>query len=311
MVLLLGGCGGGDTSSVERYVNEGGSPDAIALVDGVPWVLDTEANQVFAVDPADRSVTARVLVEPFQRWLQPIDGALWVLGYRIQRIDPSTGELSATGEHGYRSAASVQGRFFATRDGGLYELDPASGGELAEVELPPDGSGTFGREVLPAPLVVHGDTLWVAVTDGGDRVYAAFDPAAGTFGATVFLPVLPESALVLGDVVWSVGRGRELMAIDAVSGEKVDGVAPLPDGPAVLDEGDQALAVGTDGSLWALDQPAQILYRLDPLTGAVLGQLKLRYRPDSMVITDDTVWIANYSDGRLTTVPRSAVVAGE
>lgn len=68
---------------------------------------------------------------------------------------------------------------------------------------------------------------------------------------------------------------------------------------------------GPDGSLWALDQPAQILYRLDPLTGAVLGQLKLKYRPDSMVITDDAVWIANYYDGRLTDVPRSAVVTGE
>ncbi len=303
------GCGGDDEASTpEQFFVFGETPDSLVVVDDALWVLDPEGGELLRLDATDGSISARVADDTGGDLIQLIDGSIWLLGsYGTKRIDPSTANVVASTDVSYSSLASVNGRLFANRDGDLYELDPNSAEELTQIELPEYSPGSE-REVLRMPLAASGDTLWVGISDGNGIAAAAFDPESGTLGPMRALDAAASSTVVIGDRLWLLGRDRKLRALDAETGEEVDSVNPLPDGDSVLDEYNLALAVGPDGSLWAVDQPEQVIYMLDPATGDPLAQFALTYRPDSIFVTDDSIWISNHYDGCVTRLPRSAVV---
>ena len=70
---------------------------------------------------------------------------------------------------------------------------------------------------------------------------------------------------------------------------------------------DNRCFVGSDGSLWALDQPAQVVSQLDLTDGTAIASYQLKYRPSNMVATATDLIFVNYYDDRVTVLPRSAL----
>lgn len=296
-------CGDDGSSSPEQMLRVDGVAGPIVELDGAVWVLAGE--MVVEFDTTTREVVREIDMGTEYSGALASDGeVLWVTGvYGLKRIDPATGAVITT-DLGYHSLATAAGRLFASRDGNLYELDPATGDELSEVTLPPNQNG-FNNEVVQMPLVAVGDRLWVTVAED-DFSFTAFDPAAGTFGAKVEVDEAFGSAVLVADVIWLADRYGNFTVADAITGEPLDTTAELPVGETILDS-TGSLFVGPDGTLWLLDQPAQNVYQLDPRTGATLASFHLTERPSAMVVTANDLWITNGFDDKITVLPRSAM----
>jgi len=234
-------------------------------------------------------------------------GVVWAMGiFGAARLDTASGAV-ASNERAYRSLATVGGRLFGFSDGDLYEIDPATAEDLGQVLLPPNSNGSE-YEVVGVPLITVDNMLWVTVADG-DFAFAAFDPQTGKFATKVRLDDSYASAVLVGDVIWLADRYGKAVIVDAATGESLDGTVALPVGTTILDS-TGSLFVGSDDTLWLLDQPAQDVYQLDPRTGAVLGSFHLQRRPSAMVITATELWFTNPYDDGLTVLPRSALQPG-
>ena len=205
----------------------------------------------------------------------------------------------------YDSLAEVNGRLFATRDSDLYELDPATGAETGRFGLPVNEFGSE-VEVVWTPLVADGDHLWVTIADGGDWLLTRLDVAQGTFDLQAKIDSDSESAVLAGGRVWVADRRGSLSWIDISTGRRTEVDSGFPKGDTVLDS-EPSLFVGSDGSLWALDQPAQVVSQLDLTDGTVIASYRLKFRPSNMVATATELVFANSYDDRITLLPRSAL----
>ncbi len=297
----LVGCGGDDTA--ERYITDVPAPFAAVTVDERVWVA--AADELVGLDLTELSVTDRSPLPARPSGVFVLDGVVWTTSWEGARPIgvAGVGAAAASSDRLHDSLAIVEGRVFAIRDGGLYELDPDTGDELALVTLPAPVTG--GEQIVsPTPLVTDGSSLWLTVADGGTSRLARLDPIAGTFDRDVRIPDATTSAVLVGDRLWIADRRGELLSIDTVTGEPQEVASGFPKGETILDDG-PSLFAGDDGTLWALDQPAQTVSQLDPTTGAVVATSQLRYRPSSMAVTATELVFANASDDRITVLARS------
>lgn len=134
-----------------------------------------------------------------------------------------------------------------------------------------------------------------------------FDPNTGAFGVDARIPDATASAVLVGDRVWVADRLGELLWVDTTTGERTEVEAGFPKGDTILDDG-PSLFTGADGTLWALDQPAQVVAQLDPATGAVIASATLRDRPSSMAVTSTRLVFANGFDGSITVLDCSELM---
>jgi len=112
--------------------------------------------------------------------------------------------------------------------------------------------------------------------------------------------------VLAGGRLWVADRLGWLAWIDITTGKRTEVDSGFPKGDTIVDSG-QSLFVGSDGSLWALDQPAQVVSQLDLTDGTVIASYQLKYRPSNMVATATDLIFVNYYDDRVTVLPRSAL----
>ncbi|MDO8364391.1 MAG: hypothetical protein Q7V88_15980 [Actinomycetota bacterium] len=273
--------------------------------DGRMWV--PLSNAVVQLDPVSLRAGTVIDLEGFGPGVLEVEGgALWVrAAYGTARLDIQTGTMAASNDRTYDSLATVGGRLFGTSDADLYEIDPATAEDLGQVVLPPNQNGSE-YEVVWTPLVADGETLWVTVGADGWQ-FTAWDPASGLFGTSERIVVNTIAAVLVGDRIWLSDRYGEITVLDTATGEEVDVDITLPIGDTILDSVGSLFA-GPDRSLWLLDQPQQMVFQLDPHTGATLGSFHLGSRPSTMTVTATDLWIADF-DERVTVLPRSALTA--
>lgn len=271
--------------------------------DGQIWV--PRSGSVVRVDAGSLKADTVIELEGFGPGVLEVEGgALWVrTDSGTARLDTETGTVAASNDRGYDSLATVGGRLFGTSDADLYELDPETAEDLGKVELPLNSNGSE-YEVVWTPLVADGETMWVTVGADGWQ-FTAWDPESGLFGSSERVVNDTVAAVVVGDRIWLSDRYGEITVLDTASGAEVDVAVVLPIGETILDSVGSLFA-GPDQSLWLLDQPRQMVFQLDPHTGATLGSFHLSSRPSTMTVTASDLWIAN-SDGGVTVVPRTAL----
>lgn len=297
----LAACGGDD--SAERYITDVASPFAAVAVGDRVWVV--AGDELVELDLAELSVTDRVSLPSRPQSVHVLDGVVWTTSSEGARpVGVATpDDISASSDLIHDSLAVVDGRVFAVRGADLYELDPDTGDELRPVVLPRRATGGE-QTVLPTPIVADGSSLWLTVADGGTSRLTRFDPGTGTFDLDARIPDATASAVLVAGRVWLADRRGELLWVDTATGDRHVVPSGFPKGETILDDG-PSLFAGEDGTLWALDQPAQVVSQLDPTTGAVIASARLRDRPSSMAVTATELLFANGFDDSITVLARS------
>ncbi len=297
---------GGSSASPEQAVKVEALGHTIAALDDRVWVLSDDRMVEFG---ADGEATGRSTVVSGLGGvvLEVHGGGLWLRGaYGTALFDATAAKISAHSDVAYESLAIAGGRMFGARDSDLYEIDPLTVEELGMVELPRDPIGSV-YEVVWTPLVAVGEHVWVTVAFGATWRICDFDPANSTFGSQVRLvPDNAASAVLSGERIWVADRHGAAQGVVVATGESVDPAKPWPVGDTILDDSG-SLFGAADGSLWLLDQPAQVVWQLDPVNGAAIASFHLKWRPSAMAVTTTDLWFVNGSDGRLTRLPRAAL----
>lgn len=182
---------------------------------------------------------------------------------------------------------------------------PPSGEVVATIPVDPH----VGPDLKIGP---DGD-LWLPASDtfGGSEVayddavnaVVRIDPRRKKVEAVVAVSH-PMSALAIGEgAVWATGtdygpddaapRGS-LVRIDP-NGNRVTAAIDLGDGSP------SDVAVGFD-SVWVSDSTADVVYRVDPDTGAVVTEIAVTGGPTSLAVTADAVWVTKPATGQVRSI---------
>jgi outer membrane protein assembly factor BamB len=312
VALATVGCGGDDGSGLTGdVVDLDGRPGLLVVVDGAVWTtVDQERldeDRIVRLDAGTSTATASVVVGSLDGDIAAVGDRLWVETFGWTVVEPVGAsvvtDLPEDPSVRHHDVVEVGGRVYASRDGLLVELDPVTAVELAIVPTEALAVGGSSVAVLDGPMLAVDDIVVMPVSVGGREGAGAIDPATGDVRWRASVGRY-RSAVHVGDVVWFLDRERRLTGVDVSTGDEVADVR-LPGDDSILDSTEGTLAAGPDGSLWSLDQPEQMLRRLDPNTGEILGTWELRDRPTTLAVTDDAVWIANGFDEAVTTIDRA------
>ncbi len=249
------------------------------------------------------------------------EGAL-ASGGTIVRIDPASSKVSATytvSSHP-RAVATSSSRVWVGdyRDGSLWRLDPATG----DVER-------FTTAGEPRDVAALSDDVYVA-TDGGTALNGSvtrYDSVTGNREAGVSADACSIAA---GErVVWVAGCPSIERLSTSVGRLRVVEAARVPFQMPRSAETDRwsmrDMAVG-EGALWIVGDAAdRRVFKVDRLSGKILGITRLPFAPRSIAAGEGGIWVSGPIDdvvgridpatGRLTAtidVPRGAsgVAAG-
>jgi streptogramin lyase len=234
---------------------------------GAVWLVDTGRGALLRMDPAGRTVTARVPlhgsaalgVGPDAVWVGETDG----VASRLVRVDPETGRIVA------RTA-------LRTPHGGLFQggtpiqvgdvlwvvgvehalrLDPRTGRITKAIRIAPGGYGVRGATSV-------GGDVWALVSNGN---LVRFDGRTGG-RKRVFPARYADLAAGPGGAMLLVADGRRIARFDPSTGRAL-WVAPI------RHEGTGAIA---DGLFWvaSLDPgPASSVVGMDPRTGRIVSSV--------------------------------------
>ena len=147
----------------------------------------------------------------------------------------------------------------------------------------PTTSSNF-RECL-CSLTVGAGSIW-AVGDGTDRRIWRIDPT-GKVIATIALPVMPRSMVVVGTTGWVTAPLDDVvLKVDTMTNQVVDRV-PVGRNPDGI--------LSADGSLWVVNSLDGTVNRLDPHSGQKLGTVDVGGHPTEVAAAGGSMWVV--SDG--------------
>ena len=265
------------------------APQAIVAGDGGVWL--TTLHALARIDPRTNKVTQRLQLKPVlgavtiagrQLWLarNPIDtGKTTPAPSQLWSLDTVSGQLHGPpiGFQLIASLAAAAGAIWVTNGdhaqyGRLFQIDPRRRRIVTALKIPGAPSGVVGARGL----------LWIVASDTG--YLFRVDPHTAKL---VGEPVRAGKALLTvaadKDRIW-VGDGYAgaVNSVDAGSGRVVTRTR-LPDVSEV--------AVG-DGAVWAtVDKPSELV-RLDPKTGAPVGQpLPVPGTASGIAIAFGSIWV--------------------
>ncbi len=298
-------------SAAQTFVRIDGRPSNIVFGGDSIWVLDQDSGALSRIDPTSKKSLASIPTGIRDGDALVLRGdRLWVSGRTVSAtVDITTNRVAASAG---RAGVAVDDRVFAlgTQAEQLVELDPVTGEQRSVVVLPVVTSTNAQPTIMLSPFAADHGSLYLEYYSEVGETLGRFDPTSGSL--TSLFSVAPyRSIAVAGPTVWLLDSNRNLHGYDTTTGKPIavpagagHSLAPVDANVAGLDEGQVGLVVATDGTMWALDQPAQFLYQLDPVTGRTISATHLRYRPSSLLVLDDTIWINNTYDQRITEVDR-------
>lgn len=298
-------------NTAQTFVRVDGRPSNVVFAGGSVWVLDQDSGALSRIDPASKKLLASIPTGIRDGDALVLRGdRLWVSGRTVSAtVDITTNRVAASAG---RAGVAVGGRVFArgVQAEQLVELDPVTGEQRNVVVLPVVTSTNAQPNIMLSPFAADHGSLYLEYFSEVGETLGRFDPTSGSL--TSLFSIAPyRSIAVAGPTVWLLERNRSLHGYDTTTGKPIvvpagaqHLLAPVDANVAGLDEGQVGLVVAPDGTMWALDQPAQFLYQLDPVTGRTISATHLRYRPSSLLVLDETMWINNTYDQRITEVDR-------
>jgi streptogramin lyase len=231
-------------------------------------------------------VTALLDLDYYPSGITASDDLLWLEDHattnKVYALDPETEKTRATVDvtRPCDIVAAFDRIWVADLDAGeLAWIDPTT------LEI---GGHVVGFEGPCGVQAVDG-AIWLAVDSGLARVDPDTESVITTeLGDAAF----PGTGKPLWAALYDTG---DLVPIDADTGHAGD-ITPYPDGPS---EG-PPLATGF-GALWVGSFTRDVLYRLNPRTGAVEAEIEVA-TPTRLLVTNDAVWTTSYPQGVVTRI---------
>lgn len=161
--------------------------------------------------------------------------------------------------------------------------------------------------VLVAVLLSACDTAAISSAAPSSVSASPLLPAATASPGPVLPVITPEAAIALtkpvalafdGAVMWVLSSTGEISRIDPAT-NKVS--APTMVAPGWTWGGFGVNAAG----LWLGDFDANLVYRIDPVSLAVVAKIPVAANPDGTSVTADAVWIAQHRGGSVTRIDPS------
>jgi virginiamycin B lyase len=191
----------------------------------------------------------------------------------------------------------------AERAGKLGRFDPKTL-EFTE-RSPPPGPAAPDRQRLGNPQIDAKGILWVA--DGPNNRWLSYDTASGRFLAFAWprgrggaggnsMAIHPDGT------IWGTGLNKEVRMLNPATGEFK--FYESPSAKNKTPPGAYGIAVAGDGSVWWAEDEADMMGRVDPVTGKV-EEFKIPYEgghafPRRMnTDANGDLWVALWNAGRL------------
>jgi DNA-binding beta-propeller fold protein YncE len=278
-------------------------PEAMLAVQKVPTLRPkVDETRPPGSQPAweDTGKAVRVATIPVRGPVLGLDygeGAVWVVGGKLARIDPDSNFVVAQFEEGGRSAvAAGEGSLWAVKFGltaqDLLQLDPRTGRVLERVSGIPHHRG--------GPAVGEG-SVWVHV---GGKVLR-IDPKTAKVVATIPTHGSLGSIAFGAGAVWALEQSHLwpnsenlLSRIDPSSNQVTKTIH--------IGSGAFSVAVG-EGAVWvtqsepdtaSVPAPGKLL-RIEPQSLRIVRAIPLWRRPGKVVIAAGSLWIGSFGGGVL------------
>lgn len=293
---------------VDRPLELGGSPSAVAAGLGSVWVADNLRGRVLRVDPVSGEIEG-VAVKPAPIAIAVGEDAVWVAsaGGALQRIDAET--LATT-----KASAPVAGAAGIAVGEGSVWVTSASDGTVTRFDETTAGQEGDPIAVGPQPtdIAVGEGSVWVASSAQMSGTVTRIDAETGEAGEPIEVAEGQIFALTFGeDGVWVAGS-------DALRGDRIHIVRIDPDSSEV--EGafvrlerpglPVRLAAG-EGFVWVTqsgadpleaDSPGTII-RIDPEERRLVGSAaEVGRGPTGVSVGERGVWVATGGDGAVVRV---------
>jgi streptogramin lyase len=280
--------------TVVKQISIPNGPLGLLSLPGAVWVAPHYSDSIYRIDTASDKVVAHVVVA--QGGEQPArmtfgDGTLFEANYSgeaVTLIDPSLNTVKSEFQAPFEDCC-----WPAYGAGSLWLMEYSSSSAANPdrfVRLDLSGHVLMSMNVSNAIGVTFGaGSVWGS---SGGQVFR-LDPATNQITAHVSTDAAP---LAFGaNSVWGVSAdSRKVIRIDPAT-NSVSATIPLPAQAGVV--------TATDSAVWVaqgpLDSPGSHLWKIDPTTNRVVGQVKL---PLADVLADVTVddsgdvWVSAFND---------------
>ncbi len=298
------------TGSVRERIAAGRTPSAIAVGDGVVWVVDADARTVLRL-----SESLHVL-DAFSTGATPTDVAvgarsIWVASGRplaraqfagpvataVARLDPTTGNgrsnipLPARGG----AVSNLVDNHVAVEHGAVWAVAPDFG--VVRIDAATGRITARSHAVRAAAVAAGPGGVWV-LSDGGAVV--RLDPRTARTVARANLPASSVGSIAVGkSAAWVTSPADgTLWRISAGSRPTVGAVA--------LSRGISDLAVAA-GSVWVANPLAGTVEKVEIGSARVERTIHLGSIPRSIALDGDTLFVAAVTDPRASTIEVAGV----
>jgi len=299
VMFMVTGCG------QEKSKGPSGASATLAVVNSPSvWVINNDLMDaaVYRIDPATNKQIAKIPFEGAPGGIVVTAEGVWVTDYandKLVRIDPATNKVQATvnTEKGPRAVVASPGAIWVANSlvGTVTRVDPSTSQVVATINVTNSALNS---------LYFVDDALWVSGTDF--TVYK-IDVQTNQVVAKINVGTLPGEIAGKSGTLWVAAPvANQLLRID-LNSKKVDmilktdnstAIALLQDTVAVANKREgtvslvnmtgnnakQDIKVGNNlgaissgyGSLWAISNDDDALYRIDPISKSVVATISIK-----------------------------------
>jgi streptogramin lyase len=269
-----------ETGEVTAALELGAPPQALAVSDGVVWVVSLDARTLTRLDPESKAVGPVVATQGGPTGIAvDVSGSIWVLNRfegTVVRFDPDRVRIEDDVEVGVgaNDMAAGEGGVWVTNEveRSLLRIDPES---IGPRELILDGEALGGE---PRGVAVGGGWVWVTV----GRSLLKVDPIGGTVKDSSTLRFEGQSVTFGEGFVWVVHGADD--AVSRVDPGTLQAIA-IPVGDLPLD-----VAAGA-GAAWVAIGDDESVSRIDPSSGEAQA-IELGAWPEGVAVGGATVFVA-------------------
>ena len=271
---------------------------ALLWSEGDVSVAAIDADAAALIDPASRSLSARVELDGPPSAIAAGPGAIWIAGDRdgtVSRIDPETNTIRQTITVGHGPSALAVDRtgvWAANRQEGTLSYISAATNTVTDTV----SAGS------PTDICLHDGKLWVS--GGASGTILRLDPATHR-RRTIALGANSSAVACGAGGIWTVGDPGRLMQVSPATNSVLRSVD--------VGAGAAAVAVG-EGAVWVANALNGTITRVDPERGVVTATVSVgrSAEPVALATGDGAVWVANAHARTLAKIdPVRAVVADQ
>lgn len=317
--------GGSPTSAitlapvVERPIEVGGAPSAIAVGEGSVWVADNVGGTVSRIDAASGELDG----DPIRVGAGPVgiaigEGAVWVASGddTVTRIDPADDSTARASVRVGDPSGIVAGEgavwVASGTDGTVTRIDPGSLEAAGEPIVVAQGATIAEGGMALGDLALADGAVWAISIEGAS--VTRIDPTSSEPAEAVAVGTEQALALAAGeDALWvastddRLARTIVVKRVDPATSEVAETATEIPGAaiPVELAAGEGAVWITLPGGVRPLEReelPSGVAY-LDPASGT-LGDadLEVGASPSAIAVGEGAVWVANSGDGTVSRI---------